>query len=107
MATPFDYERYANGWSVSDGSRQIALIEYWDCEIHYLEVVKMYRLCGIGSKLLRLAEADMRAKGCREAFVYAARMSATGRHPRAFYQKNGYRSESMVYSRNHLSKQLE
>ena len=61
---------------------------YKHCEIYWLAVRKNYQGQGIGTKLMKFAEAYARGKGFRKVCLYTnKRMKKT----RRFYEKLGYK----------------
>jgi len=78
------------GWTALDGDRAVGIVVASKCRVGYLHVHPQHRGQEIGTTLLFLALADMRAKGCEAATVVPAQLQATDRHPRPFYEKNGF-----------------
>ena len=56
------------------------------CELNSLWVDQRYRRRGVGGRLLAVAEAEARARGCHQVVLFTYRFQAPG-----FYERCGYR----------------
>lgn len=78
-----------------------------NCHLRTIEINSLYRNQGLGSKLLKKAEEELKSYGCNKCYVMVGRLDYYQSLPFAFYEKNGYKYSYPVSRFLFFSKQFQ